>query len=132
MFFPTVPSGLGKLFNHLIFFSNRSGVYQLFQINLDGSDLVQLSQIPDQDMYDMEPAWSPDGRIAFTSLRDDKENYTVYRMAPDGSNQTRLTDDPGDDIIPRRWPQTKFKPNIRTRIRITIVQQKLETYYDKK
>jgi len=37
-------------------------------------------------------------------LRDDKENYEVYVMAPDGSNQTRLTVDPADDIIPRWWP----------------------------
>ena len=89
-FFPTVPAGLGKLYNHLIFFSNRSGVYQLYQINLDGSGLVQLSQIPDQDVYDMEPAWSPDGRIAFTSKHVDGK-WEVFILYPDRPLPVQLT-----------------------------------------
>jgi Tol biopolymer transport system component len=42
--------------------------------------------------------------IAFTSTRDDYDTYDVYVMAPDGSNQIRLTSDPANDIIPRWWP----------------------------
>jgi len=49
------------------------------------------------------PAPSPSvpaeaGAIAFASQRDG--NYDVYGMGPDGSGQTRLTDDPATD----GWP----------------------------
>ena len=46
--------------------------------------------------YDNFPAWSSDGtRIAFTSKRDG--NQEIYIMNVDGSDQTRLTDNPADD-----------------------------------
>ena len=64
---PPVPPGLGEMGNHLVFFSNRSGNYQMYQIALDGSELVQFTQNYAYDIYDMEPAWSADGRIAFTT-----------------------------------------------------------------
>ena len=89
-FFPAVPPGLGKIYNHLIFFSNISGIYQLYQINLDGSDLTLLPQVNDQDVYDMEPAWAPDGRIAFTSTHVD-QNWEIFVLYPDRPQATQLT-----------------------------------------
>lgn len=45
----------------------------------------------------MRARWSPDGnRIAFVSNRNG--NREIYVMGRDGSNQTRLTDDPEDDF----------------------------------
>lgn len=45
------------------------------------------------------PAWSPDGtRVAFYSSRD--LNREIYLMNADGSEQTRLTDDPLADYGP--------------------------------
>ncbi len=45
------------------------------------------------------PAWSPDGtKIAFQSNRDG--NYEIYVMNADGSNPTRLTNDPRSDLEP--------------------------------
>lgn len=42
------------------------------------------------DPYDTSPSWSPDGQfIYFYSYRH--ENGELYRMRPDGSQQTRLT-----------------------------------------
>ena len=41
-------------------------------------------------------------KIVFTSNRDG--NYEIYVMAPDGSNQTRLTVDPGSDFTPAIAP----------------------------
>lgn len=42
------------------------------------------------------------GKIAFTSNRDG--NNEIYIMDADGSNQTRLTNDPGSDSYPRFSP----------------------------
>lgn len=42
------------------------------------------------------------GEIVFESTRDG--NREIYRMEPDGSGQTRLTDQPGDDITPAWSP----------------------------
>jgi TolB protein len=50
----------------------------------------------------------PFGRIAFYSFRDDREgenactdcNQNIFVMNPDGSDQTRLTDDQADDYEP--------------------------------
>jgi hypothetical protein len=95
---PAAPPGFGKLANHLLFFSDRSGTYELYQIDLEGSNLVQLTQ---NSAYE----WSPDGQwIAFTSTRDHRETYDLCVSSTDGSNPTRVTSDPAHDIIPRRWP----------------------------
>jgi TolB protein len=87
---PTVPPGLGELANHLLFFSNRSGIYQLYQVVLDGSDPVQDTQNSSHDIYDMEPAWSIDGKIAFT-LRYANDFWEVYLLEPESNFPIQLT-----------------------------------------
>jgi Tol biopolymer transport system component len=89
-FLPAAPPEFGELANHLIFFSNRSGVYQLYQVALDGSDLVQLTDNPAHDVYDMEPAWSVDGKIAFTARVDGW--WEVFVLGTDAPSPTQLTD----------------------------------------
>ena len=57
------------------------------------------------EVEDLLPAWSPDGRsIAFVSERDG--NREIYIMRADGSSQIRLTDNPGDDMYPAWRPET--------------------------
>ena len=52
---------------------------------------------------DFSPSWSPDGtKIAFTSHMDD--NREIYIMNADGSNQTRLTNEPTGDFYPSWSP----------------------------
>jgi Tol biopolymer transport system component len=87
---PAAPPGFGELSNHLIFFSDRSGRYQLYQISLDGSDLVQLTQNPDYDIYDMEPAWSTDGKIGFTTRVNGW--WEVFILYPERDSTMQLTD----------------------------------------
>src|SRR5229473_3031682 len=51
---------------------------------------------------DFQPAWSPDGKkIAFTSMGE------VYVMNADGSNPTRLTNDPAGGSAPAWSPDGK-------------------------
>src|SRR6266480_4416031 len=71
----------------IAFMSDRSGNQDIFVMNEDGSNQIQLTNSVGQDGV---PAWSPDGtKIAFLSERDG--NGEIYVMNADGSNQTRLT-----------------------------------------
>jgi TolB protein len=52
------------------------------------------------------PSWSPDGeRIVFQSYRDG--NPEIYRINIDGSDLTRLTNDPAKDFHPAWSPATQ-------------------------
>lgn len=78
----------------LLFVSNQDGDREIYTVQLDGSDLHQLTHT-DSDDYDA--SWSPDGRaILFTSNRN-QGNAEVYLMQADGSEQTALTNHPGYD-----------------------------------
>jgi Tol biopolymer transport system component len=51
----------------------------------------------------LAPAWPPDGtRIVFYSDRDG--NHEVYVIAPDGTDLTRLTNEPETDGLPAWSP----------------------------
>ena len=66
--------------------------YDIFSAKPDGSDLRRLTSTPG---YDAEATIGPDGRIAFTSVRDG--DMEVYSMAGDGSDVRRLTNRRGPD-----------------------------------
>ena len=65
--------------------------YHVFQVNVDGSNLVQLT---DGTWNDFDPRWLPSGRIAFVSERRGGylrcgrvcPTYTLYDMAADGGD----------------------------------------------
>ncbi|MDH3427166.1 MAG: hypothetical protein OEM23_01920 [Gemmatimonadota bacterium] len=69
------------------------GSYDVFVADLDGGNLVQLT---DTEGYDAEATLSRDGQwVVFTSTRDG--DLDIYKMRPDGSEVTRLTDAVGYD-----------------------------------
>ena len=71
----------------IVFQSDRDGDRDIYVMNPDGSDLIQLTHNETNDYF---PVWSPDGsQIAFYSIRDG--NRQIYVMNADGSNQVRLT-----------------------------------------
>ena len=76
-------------------YEDEEANYHLFKINIDGTDLVQLTE---GTYNNLDPCWLPDGGIAFISDRKPAYAYcyvvtspVLYRMEADGSNQKRLS-----------------------------------------
>jgi WD40 repeat protein len=84
---------LGVLEGTIAFRSNRTGNNEIYVMNGDGSELVNLTNDSSDDDL---PAWSPDGtRVVFCTSRDG--NYEIYSMNADGSDKTNLSDSPSED-----------------------------------
>ena len=93
--FDPFPSPDGK---KLVFISMISGKEQLFTMDVDGSNIVQLTR---DDADHEDPAWSPDGtRIAFVLITKDRHSIAVMRT--DGSNIEVLTP-PEQNTIHPNW-----------------------------
>lgn len=70
----------------LVYAASTSGNFDIWVMNADGSNRVQLTSDPADDYV---PIATPDGRtIVFVSGRED--GRTLWRMNADGSAQTRL------------------------------------------
>ncbi len=75
----------------IAFESNRDGNFEIYLMNSDGSNPVNLTNFPGDDM---QPAISADGRrIAFISNRenDNCSGESLFVMNSDGSNLNQLT-----------------------------------------
>lgn len=79
----------------IAFTSFGGGHPDIYSVNASGSAAPERLTNSARDAY---PAWSPDGsQIAFQSGRDGDDE--VYVMNADGSSQTRLTNNPGGDMV---------------------------------
>jgi hypothetical protein len=95
---PSKAAGGGS--GRIAFVSNREGNDEIYIMNADGSQPMNLSNNPASDVF---PAWSPDGaRIAFTSNRDG--NNEIYVMNANGAYQVRLTNHWATDEYPAWSP----------------------------
>jgi Tol biopolymer transport system component len=96
--------------DRIAFASDRSGDYEIYSIEPDGTDLRQLTHSPGNDAHN---AWSPDGEwIAFTSARGGFKDETalhpgnpqaygdIYIMRADGSDVRIVTDNPYEEGTP--------------------------------
>jgi hypothetical protein len=80
----------------IVFETNRDGNEEIYTMNADGTNRVDLTRNPADDT---DPRWSADGsRIVFASNRTG--NYQIYTMNSDGSGVTRVTHDANDDRRP--------------------------------
>ena len=93
-----------------IFTQSDETNYKIFEMNIDGTGLRQVSQTPD-DVDCFEPCYLPDGRIIVNSNApyqsvpcwhgyQDKFVANLYVMDADGSNMRRLTFDQDHDFHP--------------------------------
>ena len=91
---------LDDLSGKIVFQSDRDGDWDIYVMNADGSNVIQLTHNAAADEY---PVWSPDGeQIAFKSNRDG--NFDIYVMNADGTDQKRLTNHPSNDEDPAWSP----------------------------
>ena len=72
----------------------RTGDSEIFAVDPDGSNPVNLSQHPNSD--DHHPDWSADGtRVVFEREDTEEGDVDIWVMNADGSGQTRLTNEDG-------------------------------------
>ena len=93
--YPTTPQ--------ITFYTAREGNFEIYTMDINGFNQVNLSQHPGRDKY---PQFSPDGsRIIFVSDRDG--NYEIYIMELEWYggytrykviNLINLSNQPGDDL----------------------------------
>ena len=89
----------------IVFVSTRDGDYALFGMDANGSNQGRISDDKGDPetttglLYQIDPAWSPDGtQLAFASKRGG--SLDVYVMEADGTDVRRLTSTKQDDLHP--------------------------------
>ena len=96
---------------HKILFSYRKGgttTYHLYEIDVDGTNLRQLTDGPDNDI---EPIYAPDGSIIFCSSRCHRfvpcwktQVATLYRCNADGTDLRMLSNNAEQENTPWMLP----------------------------
>jgi len=94
------PSPDGK---RIVFESKVAGYYQLFTMNADGSEIVQITH----DAWNHDtPSWSPDGK-KFAFVSDQNKHSAIYIMNVDGSGLERLSPESAESIDPTWSPDSR-------------------------
>jgi dipeptidyl aminopeptidase/acylaminoacyl peptidase len=79
----------------IAFASNRSGNFDIYVMNANGTDVKRLTSEPRGDRY---PAWSPNGAlIAFRGYAGPSGGSQIFTMAPDGTGAKALPHTFGGD-----------------------------------
>lgn len=105
------PTLLGGGLGQIAFASARTGVPQLFVSNLDGTNLVQVTQIENGAC---QPSWSPDGsQLVFISpclrradfIENAYSDTSLFLINADGTGLQQLMNIPGADFEPAWSPE---------------------------
>jgi Tol biopolymer transport system component len=91
--------------SHLVYFSDSSGLFQIWVAARDGSSRQQLTHFTEG--HSGTPRWSPDNRsIVFDSTSDG--NPDIYLVDTSGTAPRRLTNHPAADAMPSFSPDGKW------------------------
>ena len=95
----------------IAFSASSGGLTHVYTVKPDGTAQTRLTSLA---TVDDGPSWSPDGaKIVFHSYRDEPGplsscgfncNTEVYVMNRDGTGQTRITNEPRNDVFPAWSP----------------------------
>lgn len=88
---------------YLVFHSNRTGVFQIWRSNRDGSSPKQLTFEATESTW---PTFSPDGKWIFFQHADPDSPYKLWRVSIEGGTPERITD--GIAIRATASPDGKF------------------------
>jgi len=92
----------------IAFVGNQGGSFQLYTVNPDGSDMVQITNLPPTLFETWLPDFSPDGqRLTFcygTFDSADNAFAEIYVINVDGTGLKQLTNDGLFDCFPRWSP----------------------------
>gem|GEM_PF-1711788 len=80
----------------IVYVHDAGGRGQIFVMNADGSDAVNVSA---NAFCDRDPVWAPDGQ-QFAFVSDRTGDWDIWVMNADGNGQTRLAGNPGLDRAP--------------------------------
>jgi len=78
----------------VVFQSNRTGIPQVYVMDADGGNLLQLTH---EERGAETPKWSPDGRRILYAAYVGEDNNDLFVIDADGGNLRQLTDSPGYD-----------------------------------
>jgi serine/threonine protein kinase len=92
--FTVASTAIGGGAGEIAFASNRTGTYQIWLMNSDGTNQRQVTNLKEGAC---QPAWSPDGqRLVFVSPCDGKKDQypgsSLFIINADGSGKTVLSD----------------------------------------
>jgi TolB protein len=90
----------GKWIAYVTQLGDQGDVYVM---RADGADPINLTDSPYAN--DFQPTWSSDGQwVVYVSYSTAEGDHELYRMRPDGSEVTRLTNDEYDNLAPNWRP----------------------------
>jgi len=91
------PSPQGKI----VFEANYTGMYDIYIMNADGSDIRNLTNSPNTD--DLRPRISPNGQKVLFTRRYADGSHRPFVINPDGSGEQELNILPGFAIVLGDW-----------------------------
>jgi Ca2+-binding RTX toxin-like protein len=79
--------------SRIAFSSDRDGHYEIYTMAADGTDVQQVTFVPQGESWEynqsFEPTWSPDGtQIAFTGYRSDNFANEIFIVAAEATEET--------------------------------------------
>lgn len=92
----------------ILFTSNRDGQSEIYIMNADGSDQLNLTFTAKMGWNNWLGKWSPDGSLVAFSARREAGDANIYVMNPDGTGLVQLTFHEADDFMPSWSPDGKF------------------------